>query len=333
MPRLLLISLSTLFLSSQAIAQQTEASSDAVVDFVTPLDELIQKFNTDWEYKLTGKAYWIGYTDNMYSIAARGEAAIPALVSFIKNSDSDWAQLGALHSLHLIGIESKVRGRFYEKFVSKAAREALLELLHLPEIRRDVVELLIRDPWLSDVPKLFEFIEICKSDCWYMVNMLLRYEIEKFPLQQIIPEHIGKAVVPIQRIGKYKKGGVFDYEAQFHGILKSIEESSNKNIRIEEALYQTELWGFSQWQIGGKYIRSAKKNTIRIDFFLRNIARVDFTFVGNKIQYFMKDDQLHICSPTTAKQMVLDFWNNLTAVQKKAFDKDISKISARVEDH
>ena len=77
---------------------------------------LIQRLEEDWREVETGKAYWIGYTKDMYSIAAHGDDAIYPLLSFIKKAKSNRAKYGAILSLHLIGIDRKIAGRFYEEF-------------------------------------------------------------------------------------------------------------------------------------------------------------------------------------------------------------------------
>jgi len=74
----------------------------------------------------TGKAYWIGYTDDMYSIAAHNDAAIPPLLELIEQTKNPKAAYGAVLTIHLIGIERTVKGRFYEEFKNKKARAALL---------------------------------------------------------------------------------------------------------------------------------------------------------------------------------------------------------------
>ena len=65
----------------------------------------------------------------MFSIASRGEIAIPTLMEFIKNTPSKKGKIGAIYTLHLIGIDRQIVGRFEEKFVKTEARSALLKLL------------------------------------------------------------------------------------------------------------------------------------------------------------------------------------------------------------
>ena len=95
----------------------TEGSGMEVpIDTVTALDTLIHRLNRKWYFVETGKAYYIGYTDDMYSIAAHGETAIEPLMQFLRASSSPQSKYGVVYTLHLIGINSVVAGRYYEEF-------------------------------------------------------------------------------------------------------------------------------------------------------------------------------------------------------------------------
>jgi hypothetical protein len=97
-----------------------------VIDWKTSLDSLILRLSGDWKFIETGKMYWFGYTNDMFSIAARGDSAIGPLVKVVETSTDQKARLGAICTLHLIGIDRKIRGRFVEAFVDAKARNALL---------------------------------------------------------------------------------------------------------------------------------------------------------------------------------------------------------------
>ncbi len=122
-------------------------SSRVPIDKKTPILTLINRLNSNWQFEETFKGYWIGYTDDMYSIAAHKNDAIRPLMDFIKYTKSYKSKLGALYCLHLIGIDSKIAGRFYEEFVNPKARQALLRLIYNPELTDHVISLLARDPW------------------------------------------------------------------------------------------------------------------------------------------------------------------------------------------
>jgi hypothetical protein len=156
--------------SGQRNYRAVEGGSEPVkIDTVTPLPELIKRFEKPWQFVETGKMYWIGYTDDMYSIAAYKDRAIQPLIKFIETNDNEDAKIGAVYALHLIGINSEIVGRFTEKFTNKNAREALLYLLKYHDLDGTIMELLIRDPWLSDVPVLFSRLSTEDKAPWYLV--------------------------------------------------------------------------------------------------------------------------------------------------------------------
>jgi hypothetical protein len=68
------------------------------IDSLTPLPELINKLNGSWEFIETGKAYWIGYTNDMFSIASHGDEAVPALANFFKTTKNKSGKIGAIYS-------------------------------------------------------------------------------------------------------------------------------------------------------------------------------------------------------------------------------------------
>ena len=71
------------------------------IDTNTPLPELVERLKGPWREVSTGKGYWIGYTEDMYSIAARSELAIDPLLALARTSNSAHTKRGALLSLHL----------------------------------------------------------------------------------------------------------------------------------------------------------------------------------------------------------------------------------------
>ena len=160
------------------------------IDTTTSLDSLIGKLSKNWQFIETSKMYWIGYTEDMYSIAARGDNAIQSLINVLQNSSSDHAKYGAIYCLHLIGINRTIVGRFTEEFVNTKAREALLQFLKDTFLQEAIMRLLIRDPWTSDIPYIIETMKSCQTDCWSLVNGLTRYKIDNPPIHQSIPDNI-----------------------------------------------------------------------------------------------------------------------------------------------
>ena len=148
------------------------------------IDNLIKKFDTNWQLEETGKGYWIGYTDEMYAIATLKDSAITKLVNYINSTENLHSKMGAVYCLHLIGIDSKIAGRFIEKFTNSKAREALLNLASQKELTSLVVSLLARDPWPSDLPILCQVLK--KSTNKTLINALFRYSKKDMPFREDI---------------------------------------------------------------------------------------------------------------------------------------------------
>ena len=148
------------------------------------LDNLIKKFDTSWQLEETGKGYWIGYTDEMYAIASQKDSAITKLVNYINSTENIHSKEGAVYCLHLIGIDSKIEGRFIEKFTNTKAREALLSLVSHKELTSLIASLLARDPWPSDLPVLCGVLK--KGMNKTLINTLFRYSKAEMPFRENI---------------------------------------------------------------------------------------------------------------------------------------------------
>lgn len=151
-------------------------------------DSLINRFNSHWELLQTGKAYWIGYTDEMYAIASKKDSAINKLVNYINTTKNEHGKIGAVYCLHLIGINSTVVGRFEEEFIDINARIALLNLVFQKDVSPLVVSLLARDPWPSDLPVLYNLLQISSDKT--LINALFRYLKTDMPFRESIAQDI-----------------------------------------------------------------------------------------------------------------------------------------------
>lgn len=159
------------------------------IDTVTPLNDIIKRLDSNWEFEETGKGYWIGYTNDMFSIAAHKDNSIIPLVKHYYSTTSEKGKVGVIYSLHLIGIESKIVGRFKEKFINMNARQALLNLAKDKKYTSIVVTLLARDPWKSDLQALYELLKKDSNNS-QLINVLFRYPIDDIPFRQNIPESL-----------------------------------------------------------------------------------------------------------------------------------------------
>lgn len=155
---------------------------DMKLDSITPLTELIPQLRSNSKLYETGKGYWIGYNDLMFSIAVYSDKAIKPLSDFIDTTTNYDSKVAAIYTLHLIGIKCRVAGRTYEEFTNIKAREELLKLMAKHEsLQTLIMSLLVRDPRESDVPVLFNIINTSKTDCWAISNGLMSYNLRNAP--------------------------------------------------------------------------------------------------------------------------------------------------------
>ena len=152
------------------------------VDESVPIAEALENLSKNPHQIETGKAYWIGYNPAMLSVGARGEAAIPFLLDFIRKQSDPMVRHAGLLALHLVGIECVVDGRFVENFKNRKAREALWDLMKVEGLTDEVASLLKRDPWPADVPAIMKALATVKDDCPQTLNALLRYPLAKRPV-------------------------------------------------------------------------------------------------------------------------------------------------------
>lgn len=313
----------------------TEGSGMEVpIDTVTALDTLIQRLIGKFTFVNTGKGYFIGYTDDEFSIAAHGDAAIPALMRFIKSGVDPLGRSGAVYALHLIGINSTVAGRFYEEFKSVKAREALRELLKTEELQDEVMELLKRDPWQSDVPYLFDLLNHSNTDNWAIINCLTRYNIRGIPFHEEIPEEIAdirlepllSTDIPSNPV--YNDKWIRPYEKQALELVMYLTKIENRFISVDTTLLHSRVFGNSYfslkpgtWSVNGK---KDKPGTITLGRLFNNLTDIDYSGHNmTRIQYYIENDRIHICSTVTVKQRLLRWWNDLPLEQKNSYAQNV----------
>jgi hypothetical protein len=283
------------------------------IDTTTSLDSLIGRLSKNWQFIETGKMYWIGYTENMFSIAARGDNAIQPLMNVLQNSPSDYAKYGAIYCLHLIGINRTIVGRFTEKFVNIKARAALLQFLKDTSLQEDIMRLLIRDPWKSDIPFIIETLKSCKTDCWSLINGLTRYKMESPPIHQMIPEYIQKISVNPKYATESRNELDHYFEAQIKEVLTCFRQLKNKDIMIEETLFKSKLIGdFS----------SSYGSPVSIQELFNLLDLSTYSSLGSRVQYYVDDNKLFICSTETARQRLLSWWTSQTSEQRASYNKN-----------
>jgi hypothetical protein len=290
------------------------------IDSTTALEALIGRLSGNWQLIETGKMYWIGYTDDMFSIAARGNKAIGPLVNLVEKSTTEKAKIGAIYTIHLIGIKRKIVGRFTEEFTDTNARNALLYLLKYPEWQPAIMELLIRDPWKSDVPALIGCLNKSDSDCWAVVAGLCQYKLENIPLRQKIPGNLNNIVLRLRYSNPTVLESNFDFEGQMQEVLDSLIALKNDSIIVERGLLNRPLWGNMRHKLG-QSVAGDQYLHLSVGEFLDSWDLSLFRELGNKFQYFVDEGKLYICSAESAKKRWIDWSANLTSATS-AKDKD-----------
>lgn len=296
----------------------TGGSRRVEIETNVPLSALIQRLKGNWELEETGKAYWIGYTKDMYSIASYGEHAIAPLLEFIRNTSSDHAREGALLSLHLIGIKSRIVGRFNEEFSSKSIREVFYGFLEDGRLRDEVLLLLVRDPWPSDVPHLMKLLaEESDTNCQPTVNALFRYALN-------CPEFGGT-------LAKDASGArVFIVEGErttdIGRLVVFTEERPNEDGDRINQLNSSDKDIVIQWRLDGgrkvwKFVDpEAARKTFAAHFQSRDVCEVtydalrkdDFTFrycgLSDPFNFQVSGTNVFIIDPPAAKARWLEWW-------------------------
>ncbi len=304
----------------------TEGSGMEVpIDTVTALDTLIYRLNRKWFFVETGKAYFIGYTDDMYSIAAHGEAAVEPLIRFLNTSANPHGKYGVVYTLHLIGINSIVAGRFYEEFTNKKARQALLSLLADQQVGSEAIRLLMRDPWQSDVTALFANLRKTSSNGWVLVNALKHHSITGLPIQQELSKKIGNVSFEYPKVMHFSRQErqaaaarheMNPQDAQILGILKSIRALNISEVQIDDSLLSArQFWGNWSTEFGCENCVGVGGKRLSIKTFLDNMSE-------SRIQYTVEGSGLRVCTSGEARQRILTWWDNQPECFRAQFSYD-----------
>ena len=281
-------------------------------DLTTPTNEILKRFESEWRLEQTYKDYWIGYTDDMYSLAARGDSAIPEILQFAKNTKSGWAKIAAVYSLHLTGIDCAVAGRFHEKFKNKKAREALYELLEDDQVNELIVKLLSRDPWKSDQAKLLKLLtsENPKLNA-VIVNVLTRQkDLGPFaPTVQKDPNKLEVVLVTLKervKLGELRKISVTDLLDDEAGSVYQETKSCYINWRFDkqETEFMTFLSKFPESRLD-------RLLTVALDPRRRSYSDCYCRGFENKLTQSKKKDEIRIYTTAAARKIWLQ-WQDKT---------------------
>src|SRR5206468_400335 len=111
--------------------------------------------------------------------------------------------------------------------------------------QEDILQLLIRDPWSSDVPYLLDYLKTDTPHAWAFVKALQRYKIIDRPVHQEIPTEVANMKCDPS---KYE----YDYYAttfeeiiiyNIESKIKLLSYEGGKIIQVENGLLQNNFQG------------------------------------------------------------------------------------------
>lgn len=281
------------------------ASIKANIDSITPLKELILRLEKQWDFVETGKGYWIGYTDDMFSIARHQTTAVPYLKEFIDKTDSLQAKIGALYTMHLIGIRSTIISRWKENFQDSIARKAIISYTNNKELHETVLLLIMRDPWLTDIPDLMEYLSEPTNESANILSALQRYSFNGQPLGQKLPKKTFERKIKV----RHKKMGEHLYESYDMQSLIGLKQTLKNKVVIDDEILQSE-----EWKQFYEYSKSDSLKTIKYKtgYTLIDLTNSTFSYCrfSNRFFYKYEDGIIYIFGHKGARKIWLEWWGN-----------------------
>jgi hypothetical protein len=149
-----------------------------------------------------------------------------------------------------------------------------------------------------------------------MVNGLFRYSLKGIPFRQQVPDKL--ALKPVAFVLPEDFGS----DQFFWEILTSIKRVGGDSLVLENGLLERRLWGYSTKGYGSG---NAGPKAMAFADLLNDIVESEPTFsycdLGNRIQYFVEDGIVHVCSSKTAKERWLKWWD----AQSEEYKGELSK--------
>lgn len=323
---IILGSISYLCYSQQASSTSYRLATEGggrniIVDTVTPTIDLIKMLEQPWSFKNTGKAYYIGFTELMFSIAHKGDLVVDTLIDYYKTTPSDRAKQGIIYTLYLIGIERETGSRLNEPFKNKKARKALLSLLRYSSNNATIARLLMRDPWLSDIPELIDYLNIEKNTeyTWPIVKALIRYNAPGFCVGQSIKAYkqfyINLGLVSMKNF--YLDN---EFIPQIKTLLNLFEDKYPEFVCVEPTLFQYSI------HRDNRIITKDSLSLIELSMY-HNTGLGDYFSsyfaLGSDFVHYVEGNTIHFCRIETAQKRIVDWWFALNSAEQAVFkDKD-----------
>jgi hypothetical protein len=221
-----------------------------------------------------------------------------------------------LYTLHLIGIDRQIVGRFTERFVDSNARSTLLQLLSDHEYAQDIIELLMRDPWRSDIPYLLDFLQTETDDkaTWPIVNALCRYRMPDLPYNNTLSKNIESLTVSLNVKNENTLERDFDFNAQIKEALKEFDNKYPDFVIVDSTLYYDNLSPYYTTKLSSTLSIKGLLSSLNI-----NHSPFGFSRIGCKLQYYYEDEAIHFCTIRTAQRRLNTWWAKLSRDGKEKF--------------
>jgi hypothetical protein len=287
-----------------------------LIDKTTPFDSLIKRLEKPWDWVETLAGYWIGYTDDMFSIASYGNQAIDPLMKFISNTNSQTGKIGALYTIHLIGINSTVVGRDHEEFKDTLARTTLLSYIEDPRLYSTSLDLLRRDPWLSDLQTYMRFLKHPTHNYSKLLLVLKRYRLKNIPFWQDLPIEINNKEIPVYHYGEFYNP---------ISIMISLKLAFPKNVVIDQEIIDSPSYkvtinflkkhgieiNLSQLKVNTNLeVTNIKVNNLLADFTNASYEG-DLDYASSQYYYSVVKDTLYFYGPSKTRELLIHWWSNL----------------------
>ncbi len=233
------------------------------------------------------------YTEAMRRLASFDSQALPMLVREVDNEmNSRESRLAAVQAIHLIGIQGIVHVGAVENFRNKESRDCLLGFLKYKDLRLEVLRMLVRDPWRSDVPALLHVLatEEKQEDFWGVVKALQRYDIASRPVHQPIPADFPHVSTRFS----FKST-----EEYFDKAFRALRNAATDRLRILDLT--DPLFGLERVSQGFR--------NCSIRSLLEDLTGSRFARLGNRLEYYVDENGIVvICDCGVARSRWMQ-WN------------------------
>ncbi|MBI4749842.1 MAG: ankyrin repeat domain-containing protein [Acidobacteria bacterium] len=237
------------------------------------LISLINTLNGNWEAGETYKAWQLPYNQTMGNIAARGEMALDPLLRFIQQAQTNRAIYGAALTVNLIGLDLQPSLPECEPFRSRKARKILLDLLSRQDLQVEILELLTRAPWMSDVPVLMEHLQRGGPNTWAFVKALQRYDLPGRPVHQEFPDD-----------------------------LKEVYSSLLTLLIANQFVVETEVLKNNSMSILSRLPNTSFQSA------LHDLTHCEAYYLGPQMEYYIAGETIILCGPETARRRWLTWY-------------------------